>query len=587
MIAQYSSVRGANCTVRSANLLTTLRLLATFILMNLHVITRIFHFGTKAPAYRSRRGEEADLGEHSQNPPRHVGGYEACGIARLKQLFGLLLSLACLGSRSILDAQPSWPQFRGPNGQGVAESAHPPITFSPSENAIWAVEIPPGHSSPCIWGGRIFLSTFQDGGLQCRAYDRATGKLLWTRDVPAKKVERTQAFNNPAAPTAAADKERVVYYFGSFGLLCFSHEGKELWRKELPAQVSRGSYGSASSPILVRDLVVQILDTDKGDSRLLALELPDGATAWETPRPLYSAGWSTPAVWSGQDKSAIVVLGSKKLAAYDSAKGTELWSVGGFPMETAPSIAIGEGLVFACASGIGGRPNPAFEGMPWSELKKLDQDQDGKVQKSEMPKDYKLVLRPELPEGHPGRLFPFALVNLFDGIDQDKNGVTEEEWNAAMASFSSRDTPIIVAVHPEGTGTNEEKRIAWKYSRGIPEVPTPLYYDRKLFIVRDGGLLECFEAASGTVLYNDRLGVGGGYTASPVAADGRVYLSSHSGTIVAVDARAKELKVLARNNVGEKITATPALVENVMYVRTDRHLFAFGRNQAQSSSNRR
>jgi outer membrane protein assembly factor BamB len=481
------------------------------------------------------------------------------------------------GGFSLLDAQPFWPQFRGPNGQGVAESAHPPTTFSPSENAVWSAEIPPGHSSPCVWGERIFLSTFQDGALQCRAYDRATGKSLWTRDVPAAKIERTHDFSNPAAPTPAANKQCVVFYFGSFGLICFSHEGKELWRKELPAPESRGHYGSATSPILLANLVVQVLDTDGGSSRLLALEVSSGATVWETPRPFFSAGWSTPAIWTRNGQSAILVLGSKKFAAYDASKGTELWSAAGFPAETAPSIALGEGLIFACAAGMGGRSNPAFEGVHWSDLMRLDQNHDGKLQKSEVPQDYKFVLRPELPEGHPGRSFPFPLVGMFEGLDKDKNGeVTEEEWNSAMASFSSMDTPIVMALHAEATGTNEEQRIAWKHTRGIPEIPTPLYYDHKLFIVRDGGLLQCLEAASGKVLYQERLGVGGGYTASPIAADGRVYLPSHSGTIVVVDARAKELKVLARNVIGEKITATPALAENLMYVRTDRHLFAFG-----------
>jgi outer membrane protein assembly factor BamB len=482
------------------------------------------------------------------------------------------------GGFSLLDAQPFWPQFRGPNGQGVAESTHPPTTFSPSENVVWSAEIPPGHSSPCVWGERIFLSTFQDGDLQCRAYDRATGKSLWTRDVPAAKIEHTHDFNNPAAPTPATDKQRVVFYFGSFGLICFSHEGKELWRKELPAQESRGRYGSATSPIVISNLVVQVLDTDGGGSRLLALEISTGATIWETPRPFYSAGWSTPAIWTRNGQSTILVLGSRKFAAYDAAKGTELWSTPGFSGETAPSIALGDGLIFACAAGMGGRSNPAFEGVHWSDLMKLDQNHDGKLQKSEVPEDYKFVLRPELPEGHPGRLFPFPLVGMFDGLDQDKNGeVTEEEWNSLMAQFSSMDTPIVMALHAEVAGTNEEARIAWKHTRGIPEIPSPLYYDHKLFIVRDGGLLQCLEAASGKVLYQDRLGVAGGYTASPIAADGRVYLPSHSGTIVVVDARAKALKVLARNAIGEKITATPALVENLMYVRTDRHLFAFGR----------
>jgi outer membrane protein assembly factor BamB len=498
-------------------------------------------------------------------------------LPSLARLRCFAMFLMCCADLVFIHAQPFWPQFRGPNGQGVAEEAHPPTSFSPSEKALWSVEMPAGHSSPCIWGGRIFLSTFQDGGLECRGYDRATGKMLWSRDVPAEKVERTHDFSNPAAPTAAADKEHVVFYFGSSGLLCFSHEGKQLWHKKFPAPASRGSYGSASSPILFRDLVIQALDTDNGGSRLVGLKLANGETAWETPRPFSSAGWSTPAVWNPDREAVVVVLGSKKVAGYDAAKGTELWSVDGFPAETVPSIAMGDGLVFACAAGVGGRPNPAFEGIHWSDLMKLDENHDGKLQKSEVSKDYKLVLRPELPEGHPGRLLPFPLLTMFDGLDKDQNGeVTEEEWNSLMMMFSSMDTPIVMALRANGMKTHEEARIAWKYTRGIPEVPSPLYYDHKLFIVRDGGLLQCFDAASGTVLYQDRLGVAGGYTASPIAADGRVYLPSYSGTIVVVDGRAKELKVLARNLIGEKITATPALVQNVMYVRTDRHLFAFG-----------
>jgi outer membrane protein assembly factor BamB len=496
----------------------------------------------------------------------------------LAALRGLSLLLLLFSNILQLDAQPFWPQFRGPNGQGVAESAHPPTTFGPSESAVWSAEVPPGHSSPCVWGNRIFLSTFQDGALQCRAYDRATGKSLWTRDVPAAKIEQTQAFSNPAAPTPAADEQHVVFYFGSFGLICFSHDGKELWRREFPAPESRGHYGSATSPILLSNVVVQVLDTDGGDSRLRALELSSGATVWETARPLYSAGWSTPAIWTQKGQSTILVLGSKSFAAYDASKGTELWSVGGFPMETAPSVALGDGLIFACAAGVAGRSNPAFEGVHWSDLMKLDQNHDGKLQKSEIPQDYKFVLRPELPEGHPGRNFPVPLAAMFDGLDKDKKGeVTEEQWNAVMASFSSIDTPIVMALRPEATGTNQEARIAWKHTRGIPEVPSPLCYDHKLFLVRDGGLLQCLEAGSGKVLYQERLGVAGGYTASPIAADGHVYLASQSGTIVIVDAHANELKVVARNVIGEKITATPALAKNLMYVRTDRHLFAFGR----------
>jgi len=327
-------------------------------------------------------------------------------------------------------------------------------------------------------------------------------------------------------------------------------------------------------------MVIQTLDSDGGSSRLLAVDVSSGATVWETPRPLSAAGWSTPTIWTREGQSAILVLGSQQFIAYDAAKGTELWSVSGFPIETAPSVAVGDGLIFACAAGVGGRSDPPFEGVRWGDLMKFDKDHDGKLQKSELPQDYKLPLRPELPEGHPGRLFPFALVGMFDGLDRDKSGdVNEEEWNSLIARFTSMDTPVMMALRAEGTQTNQAERIAWKHSRGIPEVPTPLCYEHKVFMVRDGGLLQCLEAGSGKVLYQERLGVAGGYTASPIAADGRVYLASHSGTIVVVDGHAKELKVLARNVIGEKITATPALVENHIYVRTDRHLFAFkGKN---------
>ena len=104
-------------------------------------------------------------------------GMASLRLVNLQSLgpYALLLLLVFSGHLPVLNAQPFWPQFRGPNGQGVAESAHPPKTFSPSENALWSVEVPPGHSSPCIWGQRIFLTTFDAGTLQCRAYNRATG----------------------------------------------------------------------------------------------------------------------------------------------------------------------------------------------------------------------------------------------------------------------------------------------------------------------------------------------------------------------------------------------------------------------------
>jgi outer membrane protein assembly factor BamB len=449
------------------------------------------------------------------------------------------------------------------------------VTFS-TTNALWSVEVPPGHSSPCVWGGKIFLTAFRENKLECRAYDRATGKPLWTKLAPADQIEKTQEFNNPAAPTPVADAHCVIFYLGSYGLLAFSHDGKSLWEKKLPLQVSRGNYGSGTSPVLCGDLVVQALDTDQGGSHLLALKRATGQTAWDTPRPLFMAGWSTPVVWSGgqKGKQQLIVLGSKKLTAYDTADGKELWSVPGFPTETAPSPAFDDHQLYACSAGMGGRANPEFGGVRWSDVQKFDTNTDGQVRVDHVPADAPFVLRPELPPGHPGRDFPVPLHAVLESVDKNKDGlVTKAEWDASLAAFLEMDKPLLMALRAEPAA--EDRRISWQLARGIPEVPSPLCYMGKLFLVRNGGLLQCFNAESGAQLYLERLGVPGGYVASPIAADGRVYLASESGTITVIDARADTLSLLAQNPLGEQIAATPALAEDTLYVRTDKHLLAF------------
>lgn len=465
---------------------------------------------------------------------------------------------------------------RGPAGQGVSSSAHPPLAFS-TTNALWATELPAGHSSPCIWGGKIFLSTFESNRLECRAYDRASGRLLWAKPVPAEKIEATQPFNNPAAPTPAADAARVVFYLGSYGLLAYTHEGNLVWERKLPAQVSRGSYGSASSPVLCGDLLIQALDTDEGGSRLLALTRATGEKAWETPRPQFSSGWSTPVVWTGKGKPQIVLLGSKILTAYDPADGKELWSVPGFPIETAPSPAFDDKQVFACSTALGGRSSPKLDASTWQDLLQFDVKKDGNIQITNVPESYRLLIRPELPKGHPGRTLPFPVRGWLQSMDKDKDGaVTKEEWDSAMGNFERMDAPVLMALRPGDANGDGTPPLAWKVQRGIPEIPSPVCYQGKVFLVRDGGLVECVAADSGTVLYQERLGVAGGYAASPIAADGRLYLASESGTITVIDAGSDQLKVLASNALGEGITATPAMAEDKLYVRTEKHLFAFG-----------
>ncbi len=163
-------------------------------------------------------------------PQTNVIGYLPPSAPKAIAVLLALLHIACSCARA--DGRTAWPQFRGPNGQGISASAHPPVVFSKA-SAAWSVEVPPGHSSPAVLGDKIFLTAFEAKKLDCRAYDRTTGKLLWAKPVAAEKIEETHAFSNPAAATPAADADHVVFYIGSYGLLAYTHDGQLSWERKL------------------------------------------------------------------------------------------------------------------------------------------------------------------------------------------------------------------------------------------------------------------------------------------------------------------------------------------------------------------
>src|SRR5262245_16903298 len=160
--------------------------------------------------------------------------------------------LVCLliGSGMVLAKDiPSWPAFRGPNSSGVSLTAKPPVKIGPGEKPLWKIDVPWSPSSPCVSGNRIFLTTFHEGKLETRCYDRRDGKLLWSRAAPTEKLEDFHPTEgSPAASTPATDSTRIVSYFGSCGLVCYDMNGQELWRYALPVAETAGGFGSGSSP---------------------------------------------------------------------------------------------------------------------------------------------------------------------------------------------------------------------------------------------------------------------------------------------------------------------------------------------------
>src|SRR2546421_5852799 len=139
-----------------------------------------------------------------------------------------------------------WPQFRGPNGSGrAATDARLPAETGPTTNVLWKTALPPGHSSPVVAGGRVYLTAVRNKRLLTLALDVKDGRILWEAEAPARALEKVHRIGSHAQPTPAADAERVVSFFGSCGLFCYARDGKPLWHR--PMGPFKNDFGAGSS----------------------------------------------------------------------------------------------------------------------------------------------------------------------------------------------------------------------------------------------------------------------------------------------------------------------------------------------------
>ena len=471
---------------------------------------------------------------------------------------GTAKSLSNSSARANDLAPESWPQFRGPQGSGVGATDFP-THFGPRSNVLWKLSVPSGHSSPCIWGDKIFLTGFESNKLQVLGLDRHSGRMLWRRELEPGPIERGARLSNPATATPAVDGQRVIVYFGSFGLACWDFQGAELWRKPLPVPITQ--HGAGTSPVIAGELVLLNCDQDVG-SYLLAVDKRTGRTVWRAERPEFRRGFSTPLLWPPEKPEEIIIAGTLRLVCYSLRDGAEKWSVSGLPNEMVASPVAADDLIFVAGwtHGSGVSRMPAFDAL----LERGDQNRDGQLTRDEAP-------------GGPAK-------QHFVYIDANKDGlVTREEYDA-IASIFNRSQNIALAVRPGGTGDVTQSHVVWKHTRGLPYCPSPLHYEGRIYLIKNGGLATCLDAKTGQAFYaEERLGALGDYYASPVAAAGKICVISQPG--IAVVYRAGDaLEVLARNGLDEPVIGTPALAEGKLYVRTAEHLFAFGTRDVQSTA---
>jgi outer membrane protein assembly factor BamB len=448
-----------------------------------------------------------------------------------------------------------WPQFRGPGGSGRPVKDVPlPAELGPDTNVLWKTALPPGHSSPVVAGDRVYLTAVRGKRLITLALDRGSGKLLWEREAPARALEKVHKIGSHAQPTPAADRERVVSFFGSAGLFCYDRAGKLLWH--LPLGPFHNDFGAGSSPVLAGDRVLLCQDHDE-NSFLLALDKRTGKTLWKTDRSEFLRGFATPVLWDVAGRKQVVVAGTLRVIGYDLETGKEVWTVRGLARTICATPVVGEdGRLYVAGWAAGGDPGAAIAVEPFDDaIQARDKNGNGKLELSELT-DH-----------------PFG--ERFTQVDTNGDGsITRAEYERFRELFRKGKNAVL-AIRPGGKGDVTASHVAWANTRQVPFCASPLYHGGLVYTLKDRGLFACLDPRDGKPVKSGRLPDAGNYYSSPVAGDGKIYVLSQGGSLAVIRA-GRAWKVLSTSDFGEAVYATPAIADGRIYLRTSGHLYCFG-----------
>jgi outer membrane protein assembly factor BamB len=426
-------------------------------------------------------------------------------------IFLVVVALSGFSGRAENGGDLWWPQFRGPDASGLG-AGKPPVHFGPGQNVQWKTAVGAGTSSPIIWTERVFVTQF----------DPASQKLATlcvdrrTGNILWRRVvaaEQIEKVHELSSPAAATPATDGERVYVYFGSYgLVCYDLDGNLRWERRLPLPENPYGATASPILAGELLV--FNHQGKDAYLLGLNRHNGQTVWKTDRSLFRYGWSTPVHWRHDEIDEIVVLGG------DFEPNQRLMAY---------DLATGAGRWWVAGLPPCGKSTPVIG--------------DGLL----------FLAAPDI-----------ILEQSAEKRNPDK-----------AAQFYAKNGNRLMAVRPGSTGEVAQANIAWSERKGVPGVPSPLYYDGRLYTFKDGGLVFCRVAATGELLYSERLGTLGYYYSSPVAADHRIYIASAEGVVTVIDAGEK-FNVLATNKLDGAILATPALAAGNIYVRTKSDLYAFG-----------
>ena len=413
------------------------------------------------------------------------------------------------------EKQQNWHQWRGPDGNGVALTAHPPLRWDENTNVKWKVPIPgKGKSTPIIWGNKVFvltaINTDREVASAAKPADqperkfgivfpntlykyvvlclnRDTGAVLWEQTaVEELPHEGHHGDNSFASASPITDGKHLYVSFGSRGFYCYDLDGNLKWKRDLEDVETRLSFGEGSSPVVHGDSVVLNRDND-GNSQILVLDALRGEPRWQAPRAEESA-WATPLITEYGGTAQVITSASNRVRSYDLKTGKIIWECG----------------------------------------------------------------------GQVGNVIPSPV-----------------RWGDYVICMSGYRGSVAMAIPLDARGDiTDSKKIAWRYDQDTPYVPSPvLYGDLLCFNKSNGNVLTGLDAKTGKpVVGPTRMeGIANVY-ASPVGAAGRIYFVGREGTTVVLN-RDALTEVLATNRLNEAIDASPAIAGQQLFMRGAKSLY--------------
>jgi len=468
-----------------------------------------------------------------------------------------------------------WLQFRGPNAAGIApEDADPPVHFNADTGLLWKIEMLPGWSSPCIVNEKIFLTGFDDSDslLYTLAVDRENGEILWKKSVTPQDYYDKNPILTYANSTVASNGKTIFASFPNYGLIAYDLNGKKIWNFTHES-ISQFHYGGASSPVIV-DSVVVILINSGQDPRMMALDTGSGDSVWTiraTEQDWASMlGAATPVVY----EDLLIMHFQWTIVAFNLRDQEVEWWLK-TPTTAVGSPVINDNLLYVNTWTQGGEKKGRGEIISFSEqLKLCDENANGRIEKDEFSDDMNLYTRPENMDA------PYSSMYLKDDLffayfdSNEDQAIEESEWDNMLVFVAPYiEDHGMLALPIKGSGERPFTEIKWKVNEDTPETPSPLVVKDRVVFIKDGGIITVIDRISGEIVHKDRIGATGGYLSSPMLASNRIYTCSYNGIVSVLSA--EDFSVLASNKLKEKIGASPVAVDDVLYIRTNKHLYAF------------